>query len=144
MYAYKDILELAGLTTRIYTLLSILHATPSVQPYKIVSDEVKLTTADIVVNERLEVDDTGATREPDTLVRELQFRTKQGDHLMITGPNGVGKSAIARVLKGLWDARGGSLYRPASAVSDENSQGGTGIFFVPQRAYHVHGTLLDQ
>ena len=28
MYAYKDLLELAGLTTRVYTLVSTLHQLP--------------------------------------------------------------------------------------------------------------------
>jgi len=28
MYAYKDLLELAGLTTRLYTLISTLHNIP--------------------------------------------------------------------------------------------------------------------
>lgn len=31
MYAYKDLLELAGLTTRIYTLVSTLHQLPPLQ-----------------------------------------------------------------------------------------------------------------
>jgi ATP-binding cassette, subfamily D (ALD), peroxisomal long-chain fatty acid import protein len=53
---------------------------------------------------------------------------------MITGSNGVGKTAVARVLAGLWAAQAGSVSLPSA---DD-------IFVVPQRAYMVAGSLLDQ
>jgi len=56
--------------------------------------------------------------------------------MMITGPNGVGKTAIARVLAGLWEKDGGVVERPHRGVK--------GVLVVPQRAYMVVGTLLDQ
>lgn len=48
----------------------------------------------------------------------------------------MGKTAIARVLAGLWEAVGGQLRRPARGLK--------GLFVVPQRAYMVVGTLRDQ
>jgi ATP-binding cassette, subfamily D (ALD), peroxisomal long-chain fatty acid import protein len=145
MYAYKDILELAGVTTRIYGLLSTLHSIPPVNPYKITEDLVSLSATDIIVNERREVDpETGFQREEDVLVKDLSFELKAGEHLMITGANGVGKSAIARVLKGLWDGRGGTMKRPVDCPTGVDNGMQQGIFFVPQRPYHVTGTLLDQ
>lgn len=48
----------------------------------------------------------------------------------------MGKTAIARVLGGLWEAVGGQVRRPARGVN--------GLFVVPQRAYMVVGTLRDQ
>jgi len=50
--------------------------------------------------------------------------------------NGVGKTAIARVLAGLWQGEGRSVERPERGVK--------GVFVVPQRAYMVVGTLRDQ
>ena len=44
----------------------------------------------------------GNPRGGDCLVKDLTFTVAQGEHLLINGPNGVGKSAIARVLAGIW------------------------------------------
>jgi len=38
MYAYKDLLELAGLTTRLYTLISTLHNLPRAPEAQISAD----------------------------------------------------------------------------------------------------------
>jgi hypothetical protein len=48
----------------------------------------------------------------------------------------VGKTAIARVLAGLWAVEDGKIIRP--------ERGFNGVFVVPQRAYMVTGSLLDQ
>ena len=50
--------------------------------------------------------------------------------------NGVGKTAIARVLAGLWAPESGTVSRP--------ERGYNGVFVVPQRAYMVVGSLKDQ
>ena len=50
--------------------------------------------------------------------------------------NGVGKTAIARVLAGLWAPESGTISRP--------ERGYNGVFVVPQRAYMVVGSLKDQ
>jgi ATP-binding cassette subfamily D (ALD) long-chain fatty acid import protein len=55
----------------------------------------------------------------------------------ISGPNGVGKSAVARIVAGLWPVYRGLVSRPRSVGTD-------GIMFLPQRPYLSVGTLRDQ
>lgn len=141
MYAYKDLLELAGLTTRIYSLLSTLHNLPPLPPTSSDAheDRIELRNVDVGVPTVAPAVAAGALEKPGTswiLVKDLSLVLKQGEHLMITGSNGVGKTAVARVLAGLWAAQGGGEVKRPS--------GRRGVFVVPQRAYMVTGTLLDQ
>ncbi|KAJ3512874.1 hypothetical protein NMY22_g15209 [Coprinellus aureogranulatus] len=122
MYAYKDLLELAGLTTRIYTLVSTLHQLPPLETPVIKAGEeidpeaIVLKNVDVRVPGATEVD---GIREMD-LVSNLTLTVKPGEHLMITGSNGVGKSAVARVFAGLWPAFGDNagIHRPSPTPSE--------------------------
>ena len=142
MYAYKDLLELAGLTTRLYTLLSTLHNLPPL-PVPSNSPSVGVSHVDVKIPTMMVADDEDEGYIPISnelvLVRDLSFKLEEGEHLMITGSNGVGKTSVARVLAGLWPApEGGEVRRPP------DGDGRMGVFIVPQRVYMVEGTLLDQ
>ncbi|KAJ8488005.1 hypothetical protein ONZ51_g3822 [Trametes cubensis] len=132
MYAYKDLLELAGLTTRLYTLLSTLHNLPPLPvPANSGKNVVALRNVDVGVPTTAPAF-LAATAADD----ESETGSSKGSGTVLVRGNGVGKTAIARVLAGLWAAQGGGqVSRPL---------GKTGVFVVPQRAYMVTGTLLDQ
>jgi len=116
MYAYKDLLELAGLTTRLYTLLSTLHHlkplpefvwSPESVEFKNVVVGVPKRVAELgeaplvntntnakVSGERSEevydfaesVLEGTGIAEDRALVSGLSLRIERGEHLMISGP----------------------------------------------------------
>ncbi len=68
------------------------------------------------------------------LIRNLSLVVPQGDHLMIVGSSGSGKSSLLRAVAGLWQAGSGRIFCPG--LSD--------IMFLPQQPYLQAGKLRDQ
>lgn len=64
----------------------------------------------------------------------LNFEVPPGTNIMLTGPNGCGKSSLFRVLGELWPPYSGVVTKP-----DQYE-----MLFVPQKPYLVMGTLRDQ
>ncbi|KAG2129302.1 ABC transporter transmembrane region 2-domain-containing protein, partial [Suillus cothurnatus] len=166
MYAYKDLQEVAGLTGRLYTLLSTLHNLPQLPPaLPGDGDTFALKNVDICIpgdpftspnsplptpshpplppsNPKFTQNQSQPHPHPPrpnttTLVRALTLTLRPGMHLMITGSNGVGKTSVARVLAGLWAPGSRSMLR-------DDADGRPGVFVIPQRPYHPTGSLLSQ
>ncbi|KAI6251420.1 Peroxisomal long-chain fatty acid import protein 2 [Erysiphe necator] len=149
MYSIKDISELAGYTSRVYSLISTLHRVHAdayfpprgIQPELFSLSDVQGTIQKGFDGMRLErVPVVAPSIYPlggEQLIESLSLVIHSGDHLLISGPNGVGKSAVARIVAGLWP-----VYR--GLVSRSRNIGTDGIFFLPQRPYLSAGTLRDQ
>ena len=143
MFSYKEIVELAGHTSRVVALLDVMDDIQAGQFQKnLVSTasteenaEVLRGRGNVVESEDIEfIDVPIVSPNGDVLVRKLSFSVKPHEHLLIVGPNGCGKSSLFRILGGLWPVYGGTVQKPPS--SD--------IFYIPQRPYLSRGTLRQQ
>jgi len=143
MFSYKEITELAGYTSRVSSLLDVMEEVSAGRFEKKLVSSASIEENAAVLQGRGKVEESEnieftdvpiVSPNGDVLVKKLTFRIKPGDHLLIVGPNGCGKSSLFRILGGLWPVYGGSVKKP----SFED------IFYIPQRPYLSRGTLRDQ
>ncbi len=144
MFSYKEITELAGYTSRVATLLTVIDDIQAGRfEKKLISSATSSSENSSMLQERgstIPSPDIEFASVPivspngDILVRALSFTVRPGAHLLIVGPNGCGKSSLFRILGGLWPVYGGTVRKPPHAS----------IFYIPQRPYLSRGTLRQQ
>ncbi|OMH81064.1 ATP-binding cassette sub-family D member 4 [Zancudomyces culisetae] len=71
------------------------------------------------------------------LITNLSLTVLKGENLLITGKNGLGKTSLLRVIKGLWCPTTGTVALPFKNGSPD-------VYFLPQLSILVQGSLLDQ
>lgn len=148
MSSYKDIVELAGHTARVANMFTVLEEVSqgiyhkTLVEKKETGNEFRIefngdqpiakgvvhytNNAEIILK-----DVPIVTPNCDVVCSSLSLHLKPGQHLLITGPNGCGKSSLFRILSGLWPVYGGEMYTPKNSM-----------FYIPQRPYMVIGTIL--
>ncbi|KAI1417919.1 ABC transporter transmembrane region 2-domain-containing protein [Hypoxylon sp. FL1857] len=143
MFSYREIMELAGYTSRVASLLEVMDDIQAGHfEKKLVSSSgtednaaVLRGRGKVVESKDIEfIDVPIISPNGDVLVKALSFSLKQGEHLLVVGPNGCGKSSLFRILGGLWPVYGGTVYKPPF----------TDIFYIPQRPYLSRGSLRQQ
>lgn len=143
MFSYKEISQLAGYTSRVAMLLDVIADLQKGHFEKALVSSASTEANAAVLSGRGELEEGEdicfqgvpiVSPNGDVLVKALDFHINRGDHLLIVGPNGCGKSSLFRILGGLWPVYGGKVRKPPS----EN------IFYIPQRPYLSKGTLRQQ
>lgn len=143
MFSYKEISELAGHTARVTSLLDTMRDVTAGKFDKKLVSSVSIDTNAAILKGRGTITESDSidfkdvpiiSPNGDVLIPKLTFSIKTGEHLLIVGPNGCGKSSLFRILGGLWPVYGGSVSKPSF---DQ-------IFYIPQRPYLSRGTLRQQ
>ncbi|KAM0720472.1 hypothetical protein Q7P37_004608 [Cladosporium fusiforme] len=143
MFSYKEVSQLAGYTSRVSTLLEVLADLRRGHFEKQLVSSASTDANSAILSgrgEQEEGEDIKFENVPivspngDVLIKALNFHIQRGDHLLIVGPNGCGKSSLFRILGGLWPVYGGKVRKPPSED----------IFYIPQRPYLSKGTLRQQ
>lgn len=151
MYSIKDLTQLAGYTGRLYDLVAALHRVRANAYHRLAIEEdieyEEYSLADVRGEYHLGCDEFSLHQAPvivpglgrdlsagEPLIDPITFKIQQGEHLLITGANGVGKSSIARMAARMWPLYRGILCRPTAKK----------IRFLPQRPYFSCSTLRDQ
>lgn len=79
-----------------------------------------------------------------SIVKNISFEVKDGEMLVITGPNGGGKSSLAKVLMGIEEADGGQIVLDGEDITgyDINHRANAGIGFAFQQPPRFKGMTV--
>lgn len=96
-----------------------------------------------VKNLTFKVDENGTERN---IVENISFCVEDGEMLVITGPNGGGKSSLAKVLMGIEEADAGQIILDGEDITglDINNRANAGIGFAFQQPPRFKGMTVDK
>lgn len=87
--------------------------------------------------------DTNGKKE---ILKDVSFQVEDGETLVITGPNGGGKSSLAKTIMGIMDATSGQVILDGQDISDYdiNHRANAGIGFAFQQPPRFKGMTVKR
>ena len=134
---FNNISNVAGNTRRIGELVENLKTVSNRSDFQQDTDGTSLSSDNMSLPESTCIEFVNVTIEtPDrkTLIKELNLKINRGQHVLITGKSGCGKTSLFRCINRLWNCHSGHI------VLNKDQK----IFFLPQTSYFTNGSLLQQ
>ena len=145
--SYKKVQELAGTCEQVSLLLKVCEDLQESQVYRrlLLDNQHLLATEKGDMNQlnngkvwtledAIKMDGVPIIQpNGEQLIKDIMFRINQHQNTIISGSNGTGKTALVRVLSGLWPLAKGQI----SIVSPSK------VLFLPQRAYMPRGCFRE-
>ena len=96
-----------------------------------------------VKNLTFKVDENGVER---SIVQDISFTVEDGEMLVITGPNGGGKSSLAKVLIGIEKADAGQIVLDGEDITeyDIDHRANAGVGFAFQQPPRFKGMTVER
>jgi len=94
--------------------------------------------------EVLEAESLSFSYDSDQILHEVKFALPKGAFAVITGPSGIGKSTLLKLLLGIFQPSGGALYLRGKTQRTKLDRSTRRLFaYVPQGNLLLSGTLRD-
>jgi putative ATP-binding cassette transporter len=122
---FQDISTFAAIITRLASLAEAIDERPARPTIRVKEEDGRVAYRHLTLR---------TPKEGHLLIRDLTLEVPRGRCLLITGTNGVGKSALFRATAGVWEWGEGRILRPPWEQ----------LVFLPQRPYMTPGTLREQ
>lgn len=93
---------------------------------------------------RLEVEALSMTAGPRVLLRGVNCALQPGQQMAVIGPSGAGKTALLRLLAGIWTPAGGAVRLDGARLQDYPADTlGAAIGYLPQNVELFPGTVAE-